>query len=127
VKKCILDHEAKAQSLSQLRTEDRVLFRTALSGLADQITKLQSDAAANFARADTDINDSNVEEYAKKRDFSARSLSVLARYMKPEDVAATKRKQAVEELRSERLEAYRTAALDQLLSLNKIKWPTRQQ
>jgi hypothetical protein len=127
VKKCVLDHEAEARSLLQLRQEDRTFFRTALLEVADRIVTLQSSAAASYARADSDINDTNVEVYARKAEFSNKALSLLTPYMKPDDVTASKRKQAVAELRSGRFQAYRNAALDQLFSLNKMKWPARKQ
>lgn len=126
VKKCLLDHEAKAPSLSELRTDDRAFFRTAFVEAADQIVKLQSDAVASYARADDDINDSNIDEYASKRELSARMLVFLAKHMQitPEAVAAHKRKSAVEELRAQRIDGYRSAMRNKLHGLTKVKWPT---
>lgn len=125
VKKCILDHEKKATSLAELRPDDRAYFRTVLLEVTDRIVKFQSDAAANYARADNDINDSNVNAYASRRQFSARMLAFVSQHMKlpPGFIAAQKRRDAVNELRSERIDAYNKALRTELYGLIKMKWP----
>jgi hypothetical protein len=127
VKKCLLDHEAKAPSLAELRPDDRAFFQATVAAVADRIAKLQPDAAASYWRAEADINASNIDAYANKSEFTTRALAVLSRYMQPEDVAAHRRKQAVAELRAERLSAYRNEISAQLRTLIKMKWPTQHQ
>lgn len=127
VKKCLLDHEEKAPSLSELRPSDRVFFRATLAVIADQIAKLQSDAAASYTRAETDINASNIDAYANKQEFSARLMSILSRQIKPEDLAMYKRKQAIDALREERVSTYHRALTAQLRCLITMKWPDQQQ
>lgn len=125
VKKCLIDYEAKSANLSELRTDDRTFFRTEVAKVADKIVNLQSNAAASYSRADEDINDANMEAYAGKREFSARMLKFLAQHMKmtPEQIAARKRLDAVEELRAQRVDSYWSAFRTELHSLNKLKWP----
>jgi len=127
VKKCLFDHEQKAPSLSELRSSDRTFFRATLATAADRIVKLQSDAAASYAHAETDINASNIDAYANKGEFSAELMSILSRQVTPKDFAQYKHKQAIEALREERVSAYQRAVTIQLRKLITMQWPTHQQ
>lgn len=123
VKKCLVDYEVASIGLSELRTDDRVFFRTEVAKIADEIAKLQADAALNYRRAEQDINDGNMEAYASKREFSAQALKFLAQHMTPEQVAARKRLDAVEELRRQRVDGYWNAFRTGLRSLANLTWP----
>jgi hypothetical protein len=127
VKQCLLRHETIAPNLSVLRANDRNFFRIAVTKVADRLVTLQSEAAAGYTRAEKDVNDSNTDAYAAKREFSARQLALLSPYMKPDEVTARKRQNAVAQLREERIQAYRSAVGEQLRGLNKMHWPTNQQ
>lgn len=125
VKRCLLDEEIKSNSLSELRPNDRVVFRTALIKVADEISTIQHDAEASYQRADSDINSSNIEAYASKREFTAKMLSFLVqnKMIKPDDIARQKRKEAVEELKAERVQHYRNAVTAHMRVLMKMRWP----
>lgn len=92
--------------------------------IGDRLVKLQFDAEANYARADIDINESNVQFFASKSELSNSLLSILAknRMIQPEDVVRRKRQQAVAEFKAERVQTYRSSVTEQLRGLTKIRW-----
>lgn len=125
VKKCLLDYEAKSSGLSELRTDDRAFFRTAVAKAAERIAGHQSNFAAIYKRANEDINDSNMDMYAEKRKFSSEMLKIITQLVKytPEEIAARKRLAAVQELQEQRISAYWSASRVELQSLARLNWP----